>query len=309
VIPLAADKGQIAWTKRRGQAKSLSVRSEQISVAGGVASTYSCANSCCDNRDLYGWVNPSAINDVVGGFTYINGTKVEENCFFQQFETPIDNAYWSSSDTDVEVIGFGTAEAVGPGSAEIHADWTPVYYLYGPSVCEDIGTPRRDSAPATVACAIPTNFHQTVGRADGGNLEFEYRWNSSTGKLTDLSGCRVGEYVTYPGTGNYFPASPPFPSESPGGLPNPSAPDAAGNMGVGNDIHRPGSTSTFVMPYQAATYTAVQIFRYKCPCKENNAWQTLLGPLDIVRTVSPSGNNWKYTITKSGVAATIDPLP
>jgi hypothetical protein len=150
VIPPAVDKGQIAWTKRRGQAKSLSVRSEQISVAGGIASTYSCANSCCDNRDLYGWVNPSAINEVVGGSTFINGTKVEENCFFQQFETPIDNAYWSSSDTDVEVIGFGTAEAVGPGYAEIHADWTPVWYLYGPSLCEPVETPRRDSAPAEV---------------------------------------------------------------------------------------------------------------------------------------------------------------
>lgn len=154
VIPIAADKGQIAWTKRRGQAKSLSVRSEQISVAGGIASTYSCANNCCDNRDLYGWVNPTAINEVVGGFTYINGTKVEENCMLQQFQTPIENAYWSSSDTDVEVIGYGTAEAVGPGYAEIHADWTPVYYLYGPSLCEDIGVPRRDSAPAEVTLDV-----------------------------------------------------------------------------------------------------------------------------------------------------------
>ena len=67
---------------------------------------------------------------------------------------------------------------------------------------------------------------------------------------------------------------------------------------------------TFVKPYQAKTITAAQIYRYRCTCKQNNAWITVLDGLSIERSVSQNANgSWKFTITKSGQTATINPLP
>lgn len=67
---------------------------------------------------------------------------------------------------------------------------------------------------------------------------------------------------------------------------------------------------TFVKPYTAATVTAPQIYRYSCSCKDNGAFVTLLGPHNIVRSVSQNANgSWKFTITKTGSSATINPLP
>ncbi len=48
VIPFDLESGQIAWSASGSEPKTLSARSEQISVSEGIASTYSCAN-CCPN--------------------------------------------------------------------------------------------------------------------------------------------------------------------------------------------------------------------------------------------------------------------
>ncbi len=75
-IPLNLDKAQIAWSIRGGQNKSLSFRSEQSSLSGGIASNYACANCPCQNRDLYGWIAPVNIEDVIGGSVSLIGTSV-----------------------------------------------------------------------------------------------------------------------------------------------------------------------------------------------------------------------------------------
>jgi hypothetical protein len=195
--------------------------------------------------------------------------------------------------------GFGNSE----GSTTFRATAADVP---GPHCGEQT---LRASRPTTVVCAVPTNFHQTAASdAGGGTLHFDYAWDSSTGRLSDLGQCRVGEKVDYNAADLPFP-SPPFPS----GLnpPNPTTtPDYAGNLGTfpfGDNHSTPG---TFVKPYSAATVTATQIYRYHCPCHNSDAWTTLLGPHNIVRSVSQStGTNWKFTITKTGSSATIDPLP
>ena len=166
------------------------------------------------------------------------------------------------------------------------------------------------SVEVPVACAYPVNFHQTSGQANAGNLVFSYAWDSSTGanKLTDLAQCEIGEVIY--GFSTNPPPSPPFPAE-PNAFPDPWAGQSfSGSLGSGQDTHRPGNASqTFVTPYQVSTYTTKQIYRYRCPCKSSNAWQLIYGPTDIIRSVSQSSNHWKYTITKSSVTATIDPLP
>lgn len=154
-------------------------------------------------------------------------------------------------------------------------------------------------------CSIPTDFRQVGAGSDvgGGTLHFEYAWSSSSGNLNDLSACEVGERV-YGYSSNPFP-SPPFPANL---APNdPTEISVAGTNGGFQDNHStPGS---FVSPFQAASVTASQIYRFRCPCHNSNAWVTLLGPHDIVRSVAENGSGgWKFIISKTGASATIDPL-
>jgi len=251
-------------------------------------------------------------SDIVGGYTYLTGTQVEENCFHQQFYSAIENATWSSSNTNVETMNAARADAVGPGEATIYADWEGIWYYYGPSLCEPTWIPRQSTASAEVSppCAYPVNFRQ-VGPgwdAGGGVLHFDYAWDSSDGILSNLSQCSVGEIVTYDGGSPYSPPSPPFPNVA---AANPTAgDDVAGNLGTAQDDHSPGGS--FVTPYSSASWAATtQYYRYRCACQRNYPeYVNVMGPLDISRTVSPSlYNYWRYVITKSGSSAYINPLP
>lgn len=157
----------------------------------------------------------------------------------------------------------------------------------------------------TRECAIPINFHET-GSSDAGNgvLHFDYEWQSSTGKLSDLSDCLVGEAVDYESSDFPLP-SPPFPADL--DPDNPTEKSITASSGVGQDNH---STGTFVAPYKAASFTATQIYRYSCPCHKNGEWETLMGPHSIVRSVTQNADkSWRFTITKTGQSATINPLP
>ncbi|MGH9597016.1 MAG: hypothetical protein ACRD3K_09485, partial [Edaphobacter sp.] len=157
--------------------------------------------------------------------------------------------------------------------------------------------------PATV-----TNYHQTIGRDNGGGeLAFEYHWDSTTGNLADLGQCSVREVVTYPGTGGtYAWSSPPYATRSDV---NPTiTPPVTATLGVGNDKHDPGNgfTSTHV----ANSFTANQKYQYSCTNYNGGAWNDLLTGISIVRAVSQNADSsWKYFITKSSVSASINPLP
>ena len=157
---------------------------------------------------------------------------------------------------------------------------------------------------AQVSDAYPINFTQVNGYdAGGGVLHFDYTWSSSSGNLADIQYCSVDEIVTYPGTANpYYWPSPPWSN----GTPNPTIqpnPPISGNVGAASDDHGTGS---FLKPYKAAQFTAVQTYNYICGPTHG----TLFGPLNIVRSVSSNGNgSFAYSITKSGKSASINPMP
>ena len=80
-----------------------------------------------------------------------------------------------------------------------------------------------------------------------------------------------------------------------------------GKLGKMMDTH---STKAFMMPYKAATFTATQMYRYKCTCPDGTVREgDLMGPITIVRTITrePDGS-YLYTITKNGETAS-GPLP
>ena len=122
--------------------------------------------------------------------------------------------------------------------------------------------------------------------------------------LSDLSACTVGQYVGYPTTGNFYNwPSPPFS----GGNINPIVKDLAATLGGFSDDN---SSAPFVKPYTAASFTATQFFRYRCPCFNQGNYVNVAGPISIVRSVTQNANgSWKCTITKSGSSATLNPLP
>ena len=153
-------------------------------------------------------------------------------------------------------------------------------------------------------CPVPTNWRQTaVAPRANGVLHFEYRFDSNTGNLADLSNCRVGEKVTYPGSGQ-FP-SPPFPNLKP---PNPTIRWHAATPGGLQDNH--STPGAFVKPFKNASITATQLYRYKCKCANSGNPVTLDGPISITRAVTQKADgNFKFTITKSGSSSSIDPLP
>ena len=92
-------------------------------------------------------------------------------------------------------------------------------------------------------------------------------------------------------------------NQNPGISPNPGIPGQNGSL---PDDHLPG---TFGSSKAEATFTATQYYRYSCTCN-NSSNVNLAGPISITRSVSQNPNGtWKYTITKSGVSASINPLP
>jgi hypothetical protein len=153
-------------------------------------------------------------------------------------------------------------------------------------------------------CAHPVSFRQVSQSSSNGIIHFKYAWDSNTGNLNDLNHCDVGQRVTYPaspGADFIFP-SPPYVA---GVLSrNPLETLLPGTLGQAQDTH---GHPMFLPPYApGGVVEAQQQYFYQCLCL--NARQSLQIQ-SIIRNVAPQGNGWEYTITKSGVTGTIDPLP
>ena len=326
------------------QGLALIGRSEQIDLTNGIISSYACQN-CCLNSYYSSSLSPFSLDAEVGDVVHFDVMQQDKDCegvigppYIRTYIPGV--APWSSSNTQAATVdSSGTVTTVGAGDTTIQAAWSDRIYTAAPCGpgSPEIETPCQGTKnsvvwinappcgacsyidpfphPSTVLsvkpCAYVQNFRQVGNATDTGygTLHFDYAWESSTGNLADLSRCFLREYVTYPGTGNYFPPSPPFPNA---GFPNPDSPGGIPTGGTAVDNHSIGGPNhlPFLTPYSASSFTSVQKYEYKCPCKNGGAYNTLIGSINIVRSVASStGSNWKYTITKSGASATIDPLP
>jgi hypothetical protein len=179
----------------------------------------------------------------------------------------------------------------------------------------------------------PTNMQELTPAGVQDNpiatINVNYKWDDTSGKtysdyvadhsvFADMSSSEIREYVTYSGAGTLVKDpitglfgfklnSPPWPAitfNSPTTYANKSAasPPLA-------DGHSTGASNTFVMPFSASTVTGAQYYRFHCStCMQDGEWQTLRGPLPIVRNIwfSALFNKWKQTITAEGYTATQD---
>lgn len=136
------------------------------------------------------------------------------------------------------------------------------------------------------------------------------------------------EFVTYPGQGDYTFHSPPFPSNTFTTVKNPTdgptwnaayPPRYVNEVGIIEDWN--STVGYFVKPYTSDwNFVATQLFQYRCPCNNNNAWTTIAGPLTIHRALTPnSDGTWRFAGCKDDIppsknqpplsCANKDPLP
>lgn len=245
-----------------------------------------------------------------------NGNIVGDNATYAECDEPYAYAevhitmpsglQYSGSDTGIDFVEAVTQASTNSETGQGSFSGSNV----ADSLCWEDAYNSRSFQQSFPVCAIPVSFRQTTGYdVGGGTLHFEYAWDSSTHHLADLnsSSCTIREYVTYPGGSPFYWPSPPYAagssSQNPTILPSPPIP---GGDGAGQDNNSPKS---FRSPYVASTFTATQYFQYSCTC--NNAMNVnLAGPISITRVVSqnPDGS-WRFTVTKSGSSASINPLP
>lgn len=308
-LPRDLERGQFHWSlvNTPGEPRIIG-RAEVVSRAESVSSSYSCP-TCCPDSGNGGSFNPNAYTLAVNGFVYTGAQGQYYDCYSNWYTGSLMFSSMWTDNTSVATINASEEQlqGIGAGQTTVAGDYDFTVWDTDGMDCYSSNYTGSDNAPVQTVCAVPTNFRQVGSGTDigGGNLRFNYAWDSSTGNLSHLSQCTVGEIVTYP-SGNPFS----WPSPMVNSSTNPLVINGAATAGVGQDIHSP--PNSFSTPYTAASFTATQNYRFRCPCHNSNNYVTLMGPINIVRAVSQNSGTpvtWRYTVTKSGASATINPLP
>lgn len=319
VLPVNAVQGKVHWSIRGSEIKSLIGRIEQVDITNGLSMTVACECVCPWDWGDEARILPGSVTSFPGDAGSFQIQSRYRDCY------GVDKGFWTLSDyalnnlvtyssDDPGVATFtapGTGTAIAPGSTYLRAQWTEYYYdLNEEAVCIAIAAAAACAAFCDVQCAVPVNFRQTTGTLlPGGALGFEYSFDSSSGDLTDLRGCRIGERVEYPGGNPFSYPSPPYATNS---TTNPfeGLNDVDADFGFISDINSPPGGTGFARPYTESNITATQYFQYKCPCKNGGQYVRIAGPIPIVRQVTIQGlPDWTYIIEKSSLRNFIRPLP
>jgi hypothetical protein len=163
---------------------------------------------------------------------------------------------------------------------------------------------------APINGAIPVNYRQTVFSVQpGAVLHFEYKWDSSSGNLADLSSCQVEEYVTFVGPNPYPWASPPYLPNQSVTWPSTGMTPISATYGGLQDNH--GHADGWLTPYKYNAASSDQVYQFQCPYYQNNQWVQLMpisGQIAITRVVNLTNGNtpWTYQITKSGYSTSMN---
>ena len=311
-VPASASMGQFRWAVRGVTDGKIVLigRAEMVNLAENISTSYSCPMDCGPYYDVT--VNyPSEIPQ--GLFGMGSSTETASWNYGYTMGPYSVAADWSVDNTNI--VSFGPSSGndmtingtqVGEANVLAFIGWQEVYDWDGLN-CVDLGYyAEQGGGPVQTVCAVPNNFHQVgSGTNNNGTLHFVYAWDSSTGNLADLSQCTIGEIVAYPGTSNpYVWPNPPMNRSST----NPTVINVAATGGTFNDDHQP--PNSFVMPFQAASFSAVQAYRYQCACASGGNFVNLITGLNIARSVTQNSgqSTFRYTVTKSGSSATINPI-
>jgi|GEM_PF-1362957 len=131
VIPLNVTGGQLDWSGRANKGEFIG-RLIEYNPVSGVASSLSCEGACpCDPGFGHGVINPNIISGFVGDTFGLQALETDPDCNGQNSFTftvgSPQGLQYSSSNENVITISGDTATLVGPGAAEVTADWDALY--------------------------------------------------------------------------------------------------------------------------------------------------------------------------------------
>jgi hypothetical protein len=227
--------------------------------------TYGCL-TCCGYSTPYLMLDPTLVGVGGGGSIYpygdnvCTGVKTSLNSYFSA------TGRWWSGNTGIAQVTAFKGTGVAPGTTNGYASATV------PS--GDGGRPKppcpqlvQQGQNQVKVQAVPVNFMLTSASDDGGGslplLDVFFSWQSSSGKLSDLSSCSMRENVTYSTVNNsscpnnnppqqcYYPPSPPWPGggQSGTGYPNPTSPTPGQANGGTSEDQNSVTNLNFVKPY------------------------------------------------------------
>lgn len=218
---------------------------------------------------------------------------------------------WSSDLPGVATVGTGNsspglAHGISAGTTTISAI-SSVLYPIAEQICgttPQCGYDNMDyisgNGLATVTPATPINFQASApSLSSDGTLTFTYTFQSSTGNLSDLSACKVGETVFYPGSTN--PYVWPYPMRA--STANPTVILGPATSGGFTDMNKP--PSSYTKPYSASSFSATQTLQWECSNYNNGQFNKFVPDITITRSVFLN-TVWKYQITKSGAVNTVN---
>jgi hypothetical protein len=190
-----------------------------------------------------------------------------------------------------------------------------------------VGSMSASAYCSVIASVVPFHAHPTNMRANPSvdigpyYLKFSMEWDSTGGgtyppaPLADLTSSKIQEYVTYSGDGDYVDNGAGFRPKIPPWFDvkfhNPAT-YATKNADVPPLIDQHSWFAGFTGPLRASSFTGTQYYRFHCTtCMVDGQWETLMGPISIVRSVSYGAlsNHWYFKITKLTSTSTtvIDP--
>lgn len=164
LIPLNVDDGQIAWSAHGIEMKTMSGRSEQISLADGVASTYACANNCPNVVDQVS-IEPVAFDMAVGDTEILVGLQTELNSYGQSFGPYVSQTVtWQTLNSGVATTGLNGIEGISSGATTLQGTFERIVYIdWGGTYCEPFYDNRQAEAPVEVlADRKIISFTQTI---------------------------------------------------------------------------------------------------------------------------------------------------
>jgi hypothetical protein len=148
VMPSDVEGGQVVWFEET--VGSLIGRAEVRNVAEGVASSFSCSDSCpCPPASSGAYLTPGSSVGPMGGTAQFSAMEQRQDCRGTVFGpyNRTSNSTWSSSNTSVFTVSGGLVSCLQPGSGTVTAQFQAT--VYG-QWCAPISIYPRASGPVQV---------------------------------------------------------------------------------------------------------------------------------------------------------------
>ncbi|HWO00614.1 MAG TPA: hypothetical protein VNS63_15250 [Blastocatellia bacterium] len=128
-MPSDVEVGQIGWFEE--EVGSLIGRAELRNVGQGIASSFSCGDTCpCPPASSNAYLTPGSSVGPVGGTAQFSSMEQRQDCrgaVFGPYNRTSDSS-WSSSNASVFTVSGGTVSCLQPGSGTVTAQFQGTVY-------------------------------------------------------------------------------------------------------------------------------------------------------------------------------------